>query len=675
VWKVFEQATGKASFFLRSSAIHAAHVSLSFASMRVFDEARQLPWSLARGNLDDNLAKLKMGGCPEEAVSAKVWHLLHMGWNVEDIKAGLRTLLECGWGTDTVERQHASLTMMKRFHPDAGQETLVVRAGIHALRLLLPQPSPEDEREHRLRARLDKLASKQPQKHQGRQQLAKELVDLSALRRRFAGNPGGSQGVQRTIFKKHSQTWESLPEAHKDSLHAAAALHRANSRDKIDAEIASTRAALAEVQKLKALGGPGTKPLSLGVCTLTPSQFSCIDEALQSARLSPGAVEQMREKARTTPEPDTATVAAMSDIPLGGAEGGELKPSWLCTAAQHREHFAESAWAVSGALGTCYFKFMFAFQRPLMIRFSPLRLHDEDAMEPLHVDSTNWETFCLEKPCVHKFKAQYGSSHPWTELPSLHLSSIQVMFGLRHLGGDLVASNGTWEPLAAVLARLPAKAANARSKGSGAARTEKDKLLSKYPWLEGTLNPEELRLTKPGGSQGSALSSQDMAEADDVDLDIDQVLDELRSRRDALAMEQALPSDFRVQLVGGVGSMRRSGVSFEAFRGEVRLGSEAATWMSLYGLQKTSSYQISRYGERGAQTCAEAWCTTMQHFFDIWEAQPLTRYAYTEEGAQALPVNAGLQELLPTLPAAARFRVEALLNIQVPTIAVSASSR
>ena len=39
VWKVFEQATGKATLFLRSSAIHSAHVSLAFVSMRVFDEA------------------------------------------------------------------------------------------------------------------------------------------------------------------------------------------------------------------------------------------------------------------------------------------------------------------------------------------------------------------------------------------------------------------------------------------------------------------------------------------------------------------------------------------------------------------------------------------------------------------------------------------------------------
>ena len=544
VWKVFEQATGKAALFLKSSAIHSAHVSLAFVSMRVFDGARQLPWSLARGNVDDNPSELQGGECPEEAVSAKVWHLLHMGWNVEDIKAGLRTLLECGWATDCVERQHSSLTVMKRFHPDAGQETLVVRAGTHSLRLLLPLTSAEDEKESRLRARLEKLGSKQPQKHQGRQQLAKELVDLTSLQKRPASFTSASGKVQRAIFKKHSETWERLPEAHKQTLHDAAALHRASSRDKIDEEIESTRAALAEVRDLKALGGPGRKPLCLGVCNLTSPQFACIDEALQNAQLSPGVVEQMRAKARTSPQPDTAAVAAMSDIVLGGSESAESKPSWLGTAAQHRDHFAETARAVSGVFGTRYFKFMFAFQRPLMIRFSPLCLDDGDGMEILRVDAGNWETFCLEQPCVHKFKAQYGVSLPWTELPSLHIGSIQVMFGLRHLGGDQVASNGTWEPLKAVLARLPAKAANARSKGSGTTRTEKEKLLSKFPWLECTLNPQEPRLTKHGGSQGSALGSQDMVEADDVDFDLDQVFDDLRSRREALGMDQVLPADF-----------------------------------------------------------------------------------------------------------------------------------
>ena len=127
--------------------------------------------------------------------------------------------------------------------------------------------------------------------------------------------------------------------------------------------------------------------------------------------------------------------------------------------------------------------------------------------------------------------------------------------------------------------------------------------------------------------------------------------------------------------MGGVGSMKRTGAAYDGFRGEVRTGSAAEKWMSLYGLQKTSSYQISRYGERGAQLCADTWCSIMQRFFDIWEAQPVPRYVYTQEDTQALPVNAELQALLDTVPAAAKSRVESLLQIRAPTCASSASSK
>jgi hypothetical protein len=52
VWGVFAAAADTSALLLKTSAAHAAHVSLSFASMRIFEEVRQLPWSLARGDVE-----------------------------------------------------------------------------------------------------------------------------------------------------------------------------------------------------------------------------------------------------------------------------------------------------------------------------------------------------------------------------------------------------------------------------------------------------------------------------------------------------------------------------------------------------------------------------------------------------------------------------------------------
>jgi len=412
----------------------------------------------------------------------------------------------------------------------------------------------------------------------------------------------------------------------------------------------------------------------MSVCCFTPSQFADMDEALLTSQLPVAVVEQLREDAGEMARPDTAAALAQSWVTLGGAATSGPQQPWLSAVAQHRDTFAGAAFAVTNAYGRHLYMFMFALQRPLVVRFSPLSL-DDAGMEPLHVDSTNWEDICLDRPCLHAFRAHYGASVGSDQLPSQELEHIEVLFGLRHLGADRVSSNGAWEPLAAVLARLPVKATCARSRSTPAtSRAHKDTLLQEFPWLEGTLDPQEPKQQQ--GGQSSQASCLDPALLDDAavdDADIDEALDALRQKREAVGMAQVLPPEFRVQLVASGGF--RSGGDLEAFRGEVRQGTAAERWLALYGLQKSSTYQTSRFGQRGAQLCAETWCAVMQHLLDIWLAQPVDGYVYTEEDLRTSPGNPELALLLPTLPAAAQSRAQALLRVAAPRYALSSSSR
>lgn len=179
--------SGRSGIELRSQAIHAAHVGYGFTCMRMFDHVSKEPWCIATGDTEGNLQRLKTFPCPAETVAANIWHLLRIGWPFAGLVAGFRLLLQCRWSTDATEQQHVSLALMHRFHPDAGQESLLVRAGIHSLRHLLPEASKLERAEAKLCARLEKLHSRQPQKHQGRQQYFKGLTDLAVYKRRCSG--------------------------------------------------------------------------------------------------------------------------------------------------------------------------------------------------------------------------------------------------------------------------------------------------------------------------------------------------------------------------------------------------------------------------------------------------------------------------------------------------------
>eukprot|EP00974_Lingulodinium_polyedra_P080966 7843964-Lingulodinium_polyedra.AAC.1 len=94
--------------------------------MRTLADARRLPWSLGAGDREANLVVLQAGPKPEEPVAAKIWHLLRLGYNRLQLNLGIDLLMDCPWGTASVERQHASATLLRKYHPEYGQETFMV---------------------------------------------------------------------------------------------------------------------------------------------------------------------------------------------------------------------------------------------------------------------------------------------------------------------------------------------------------------------------------------------------------------------------------------------------------------------------------------------------------------------------------------------------------------------
>ena len=102
--------------------------------------------------------------------------------------------------------------------------------------------------------------------------------------------------------------------------------------------------------------------------------------------------------------------------------------------------------------------------------------------------------------------------------------------------------------------------------------------------------------------------------------------------------------------------------STEAARGVPR------EWCDRYKLPKSITLSVPRIGDSAAATIALEWCSRLQHYFNIWHAQPNEAYTYSaadivsyEESVEWRSFVAGLE---PGSPAALRAETVRLLAPQ-----------
>jgi hypothetical protein len=194
---------------LRADTMQAAHISMAFVDQKVFRECSKHPWSLATGDQEENLKTLAAGPEPEEPTAWKIWKLCRLGFPRAQVLEGLQPLLDCPWGTASVERQHASATLVLGRHPDYGSETLLLRSLAHSLRLLVPGQSQTERRLARQRLVLEKMGRQRPQGISGRQIYVKDLMGV-AKEWKETGRRSMKADYQTVIMRAHGRKWADL---------------------------------------------------------------------------------------------------------------------------------------------------------------------------------------------------------------------------------------------------------------------------------------------------------------------------------------------------------------------------------------------------------------------------------------------------------------------------------
>jgi hypothetical protein len=626
VWQALAGACGMAPLVLQSEVLAAGHIAFGFMHRRAFSEAGKLPWSLGVGDIEQNLAQLKQGPEPSDATSSKIWHLLHMGYNMAQLKQGVQLLMDAPWGTSSAEQLHASATIFRKFHPEYGTETLMVRAFLHSLRLLMPGLSQEEKQLAAQARKVTALLSHKPQHIAGRQVFVKDLMSVAASwKQEGRALP---PNVQQSIMKRHGKTWGKLEPGAKAKYENRAALQRATSEQELGERIAQESESLA-LMAARLREQQGSLPLLLSQCKLSSQEIGDFSALCHSPAFADKEVKNRRARARAAPPPpDDDFKRRLGSFDVAEEQVETPRPAWLTPCCWNRALFANVVLRFSGVAGNRFYRFLFATQSPLYACFCEIK-EAEYHVPTGSASLADWASGAVDD-WSHHFSMDFEALTHWYELPQAHIEGIHVLPDVHLLGGGQLVSGADYVPLGVFLTWLPpAKQAQTRTPKADTLSTESG-LLAKYPWM--TKFVQEGAAASPSGATSSKADPILPIEEEPEALDDDQVqavfqaLEQTRQAWDLHAPSDH--ADFRITLLGGAWHQRHKGTTYVAFQGAVRKNSPSEQWCIQYNLPKSARFEISLYGESGAHTMANAWCHRLNFLFSLYEAYQGTDFTY-----------------------------------------------
>lgn len=273
-WTSFADACGVTMDEYRHLVLSRALASIAFLEFRVYSVAKALPYSLLRGDIDENLAALQRGPDVEEPIAAKIQYLLRRGESVEWIKGALELLRHTVWSGAVAEQQHASAAVVARYHPLIEHSALVSRSALHAFRKLLPSQSKKARKLQRFRAELERLDRRRPRRVGTWQMHCKEAVEATT-KWKAEGRAIADAKVHLRVLKKAKVLYDRMPLQRRQRLAAAA---QAETEEK-EAAIAKRREEL-----LTLMGELATEVREESIEDEPPSLLSCkfTEEDLQT---------------------------------------------------------------------------------------------------------------------------------------------------------------------------------------------------------------------------------------------------------------------------------------------------------------------------------------------------------------------------------------------------------
>ena len=146
-WQRLTSVAGlTSSVRLRDMVIRASHIARGYLELKLFSTMSDLPWCLCRGDKEQNLRELMtLDQPPLEDISAKIWALLKVGKDVQELIDALCLFETASWTSYFTEKHHASTATVHRYNPDLGDDVLAARSYMHVLARPRMYNAPEQD--------------------------------------------------------------------------------------------------------------------------------------------------------------------------------------------------------------------------------------------------------------------------------------------------------------------------------------------------------------------------------------------------------------------------------------------------------------------------------------------------------------------------------------------------
>ena len=287
--------------------------------------------------------------------------------------------------------------------------------------------------------------------------------------------------------------------------------------------------------------------------------------------------------------------------------------------------------------GVHWYAFVFATQ-------SPQRIHLLRLQPVQKKDSLPQMSECLNPPCDFQFEYKdmdfvtdrqlpFGASgHPWV-LPMLAFRGNQMaeshayLIPFVHYIDPTDQQDGREETRSEPLSKRTRLA-------------PEDELVSQHPWLAKYVDPERTAASAAGAQATSSSAPGQASRSHPQDLDDDAyqvVFDELEQRRRQWETDQLpRPQHFKTSMLGGAWTKKNTGRVADSIKAAAS-GTLANEFCARYHLPKQASFAIQKFTEQQATSLALYWCARLEHFMELWMADPSEGFQFSEDHIASFP--------------------------------------
>ena len=636
LWDLLSAPLQMTAQVLRSSVISGAFISWSFLEWRVLSVASSLPWRLCAGDPEANLDEFLQRDEPDSnSLASKIWTLGRMGYNRARLLQAVHLLGQCSWTSAFTEKQHGSTSVIKKRHPDYGDDHLTARAFIHTFAQMLPSTSSCDLRRQQVVQKLIRTLDKNPNRITGRQ------VYLAHIMRKAteweASKAHRPQYQRATIMKIHGKNWQALSDSSKQVWEQRAAVDRSQARQSRQQQCDTLTQQLHLLRETSDAAGSGGafSSMLISQCRLAAGEIQRLQAMVQDSKLTVTDVARKRACALQCPAPLSQQESEECvERTLIDRTSSDDMPPMARRICQMRGHFVQAVFCIQHPDAARFYRFLFAMLNP--VKLFLLELCDLECAQPTLVHSAA----CLDEQWRHAVPWQ------WSVLPGCFASSevflvpdnveIGVFMHSWFASEGRLCSRDVLQPLDLILdAAASEKGAQERvpKPAREPAPPEPDAdLAAQYPWLRGfTAATASKRKRAPSDTapevpgQSSLESPVDECEAVDKaaaaeDEAYNSLFEDLEDQRCAVhAAFDTLADQFRTSLLGGDWQLRRTGRLVYGVRVDVKAGSAVADLCSTYSLNKSASFEQSVYGDEYGQALGKVFIHRLSFLTQVWE--------------------------------------------------------